>query len=107
MLEQTAHGNARISGPLDMNSCAPLLAPLTKLAGAGPLRIDLSDVTRVDSAALALLLSALRAADSAGHTLSLEHCPSRLTALLNLYSLSELLPSHSSKLTAVEDLLKT
>ncbi|PTU67107.1 hypothetical protein DB032_20350 [Chromobacterium sp. Panama] len=91
MLERTAPGQARLSGQLNMDSCGPFAAPLAKLAGEAPLRLDLSGVTGADSAALALLLGARRAADAAGHALSLENWPSGLSALLDLYSLAELL----------------
>ena len=65
MLEQTAPGRARLSGQLNMDSCGALAAPLAKLAGEAPLRLDLSGITSADSAALALLLGARRAADAA------------------------------------------
>ena len=90
MLEQTAPGRARLSGQLNMDSCGALAAPLAKLAGEAPLRLDLSGITSADSAALALLLGARRA-DAAGHALALENWPSGLSALLDLYSLAELL----------------
>ncbi|UGA39806.1 VacJ family lipoprotein [Chromobacterium haemolyticum] len=76
MLERTAPGQARLSGRLNMDSCGPLAAPLAKLAGEAPLRLDLSGIAGADSAALALLLGARRAADAAGHALSLENWPS-------------------------------
>ncbi|MCD5360190.1 STAS domain-containing protein [Chromobacterium aquaticum] len=91
MLEHTAPGRARLSGQLNMDSCGALAAPLAKLAGEAPLRLDLSGITSADSAALALLLGARRAADAAGHALALENWPSGLSALLDLYSLAELL----------------
>ncbi|AUH53265.1 NTP-binding protein [Chromobacterium sp. ATCC 53434] len=91
MLKTTAPGAASLLGRIDMNSSAALARPLTQLAAQGPLRLDLSGVEAADSAALALLLAARRAARAAGHRLTLAGVPAELAALAGLYDLGPLL----------------
>ncbi|AXE29680.1 NTP-binding protein [Chromobacterium phragmitis] len=91
MLNVTAPGAASLAGRVDMASCAGLVRPLTQLAAQGPLRLDLSGITSADSAALALLLSARRAAEGAGHALTLSGMPAGLATLAGLYDLEPLL----------------
>ncbi|MBX9299293.1 STAS domain-containing protein [Chromobacterium vaccinii] len=91
MLNATAPGAASLSGRIDMASCAGLARPLAQLAAQGPLRLDLSGVESADSAALALLLSARRAAAAAGHPLTLSGMPAGLATLAGLYDLEALL----------------
>ncbi|RBH33627.1 NTP-binding protein, partial [Pseudomonas sp. MWU13-2860] len=56
-----------------------------------PLRLDLSGIEGADSAALALLLEAHRAASAAGHKLTLSGVPANLAALASLSELEPLL----------------
>ncbi|QEL57027.1 STAS domain-containing protein [Chromobacterium paludis] len=91
MLKVTAPGAAALSGRIDMANSGALLAPLAKLAAQGPLQLDLSGIEAADSAALALLLEAHRAAAAAGHKLSLAGMPANLAALASLYDLEPLL----------------
>ncbi|AVG15060.1 STAS domain-containing protein [Chromobacterium sp. TRC.1.1.SA] len=91
MLNATTPGAASLSGRIDMASCAGLAQPLAQLAAQGPLRLDLSGVETADSAALALLLSARRAAAAAGHPLTLSGIPAGLATLAGLYNLEPLL----------------
>ncbi|MCW3482158.1 STAS domain-containing protein [Neisseriaceae bacterium JH1-16] len=90
MLQVTAAGAATLDGALTMDSAAALAAPLAKLAGQASLTLDLSRVDDADSAALALLLQARRAAAAAGHTLTVTGWPKGLLGLLELYALDEL-----------------
>ncbi|MDN0085023.1 STAS domain-containing protein [Crenobacter sp. SG2305] len=92
MLQETGVGTARLDGALTMDSAGPLARPLTELAARGPLTLDLSGVSDADSAALALLLQARRAAETAGHTLTVTGWPTGLSGLLTLYALDELFP---------------
>ncbi|AAQ58123.1 STAS domain-containing protein [Chromobacterium violaceum] len=91
MLSVTSPGAASLSGRIDMASCASLARPLAQLAAQGPLRLDLSGIEAADSAALALLLSARRAAEGAGHALTLSGIPAGLATLAGLYNLEPLL----------------
>jgi len=92
MLQETAAGAARLNGALTMDSAGALARPLTELAARGSLTLDLSSVGEADSAALALLLQARRAAEAAGHTLTVTGWPNGLVGLLELYALDELFP---------------
>ena len=59
---------------------------------AADLVVDLSGVTQVDSAALALLLSWVRAARNAGRSLSIDQPPAALVSLASLYDVDTILP---------------
>jgi phospholipid transport system transporter-binding protein len=66
-------------------------------AGAAELRdgvevVDFAAVTEVDSAALALALAWLRAAQASGHTLRFANLPPAMENLARLYAVDELLP---------------
>ncbi|WP_293766203.1 STAS domain-containing protein [uncultured Aquitalea sp.] len=91
MFEETAPGAGRLTGKLDMNSSGALLQTLTRRAASGPLRLDISGIDEADSAAIALLLASQRAAQAAGHALTLEGWPKNLRSLVELYALDGLL----------------
>jgi phospholipid transport system transporter-binding protein len=66
-------------------------------AGAAQLRdgvevVDFAAVTEVDSAALALALAWLRAAQASGRTLRFANLPPAMANLARLYAVDELLP---------------
>lgn len=83
----------RPAGPLTMVSALPILTEGRARALAGDLRVDLSALTDVDSAALALLLDWIRTARSANHRLAVTGMPDGLASLAELYGVSELLPT--------------
>lgn len=56
-------------------------------------RLDLSRVTRCNSAATTLLLSWMRTAQHSGKQLTICHTPAELRSLLDLGGLQELLPT--------------
>jgi len=58
---------------------------------SGPVELDLSGVTRVDSAGLALLLELARAARAQGRELRCTHAPEQLRRLAEFFGLSPLL----------------
>ncbi|UTH76128.1 STAS domain-containing protein [Chromobacterium sp. IIBBL 290-4] len=95
MLETLATGQAALKGRIDMANSGALAAPLRRLAAQGPLRLDLSAVEAADSAAVALLLAAHRAARAAGHALTLAGAPDNVRALAGLYGLQALLFSET------------
>ena len=82
----------RLSGDLTLTTVSGLLEAGRAAVAAGDCVADLSAVTRVDSAALALLFAWLRAARSAGHRLSLVNAPTALVSLASLYDVDGLLP---------------
>ncbi|GAA5179200.1 hypothetical protein GCM10025771_20660 [Niveibacterium umoris] len=85
-----------VEGPITMETAAALLDAGRRLCGevecsAGRV-IDLSGVTSVDSAALAVVLAWMRAAKAGGRSLQIEAVPAQLQSLAALYDLSDLLP---------------
>lgn len=62
------------------------------LAGAGPLELDLSGVSRADSAGLALLVAWTREAHRRGRALRLTGMPEQMRGLARLSGLDGLLP---------------
>jgi len=86
----------RIEGKITMETAASLLDAGRTLCGqiecsSGRI-IDLSGVTAVDSAAIAVVLAWMRAARASGRRLRLEGVPLQLRSLASLYDLGELLP---------------
>lgn len=60
---------------------------------AGQFEIDLADLAEVDSSAVSILLAWQRAAQAKGGRLVFRNMPHNLRALVDLYDVSELLPS--------------
>ncbi|WP_374486308.1 lipid asymmetry maintenance protein MlaB [Zoogloea sp.] len=80
-----------LSGPLTIATVAALAAAGREQVTGGDRVVDLSGVTQVDSAALALLLSWLRASRAAGRQLSIDHAPTALVSLASLYDVDSIL----------------
>jgi len=83
-----------ISGELNMQS-VPALAETARslLAQAsGDLEIDLSGVSRADSAAIALLIDLQRQARHRNNGIRFLHLPEQLSQILRLSELHEILP---------------
>ena len=83
----------RIDGAVTVDSIGGLLRELQPKLASGVDVLDFSSVETVDSAALALIFSAMRYAQQAGHTLSLVGLPNSFATLAELYGVSELLPA--------------
>lgn len=91
----TAHGGGRyaLSGELSFVTVPDLYRPGNHLFGADPLvSLDLSGITRVDSAGIALLIELTRAVRHAGGELRLEGAPPQLLALAGVGGLEKVLP---------------
>jgi phospholipid transport system transporter-binding protein len=73
------------------DNAAALIEIGTAAIRAGDLTIDLSAVTKVDSAAVALLLEWQRAATAIGRKLSFVSVPPALCSLATLYGMDEVL----------------
>jgi phospholipid transport system transporter-binding protein len=82
-----------ISGELSFkNAVAALDAARDALAaGQGAFEVDLSGVTRADSAGLALLLELARAARAQGRELRCTHAPEQLTRLAGFFGVTDVL----------------
>lgn len=75
------------SARLDLAQAEQLFGLWQAAARNDDVTLDLSGVTSADSSALALILETLRAADSAGHRVSVAHLPASLHGLAALYGL--------------------
>ncbi len=79
---------ARLDGELTMETVSGQLA---SLGGALPEQIDLSDIERVDSAGLSLLLELQARAAASGRTIDFRFPPTSLKVLARLSQVEELL----------------
>ena len=85
MLQLDADGRFQVIGPVVFATASELLTASHDLfRGARSLRIDLKDVTRVDSAALALLIEWQRLAGLGNQQIRFEHIPDDLQAIARL-----------------------
>lgn len=82
-----------VEGPLDMTSAPALRAELHDLVNGGGKQVvvDLSGVDSIDSAALGALVSGLKTARKNGGDLRIAAPNERVTALLKLTKLSDVL----------------
>jgi anti-anti-sigma factor len=92
----TVHGsNVRLAGAVDVQTAPALRAELTDLinaAGQGTeLRIDLGEVSIVDSSGLSTLVKAHRLAVAKNARLLLTGLPTHVARMLNITGLDELL----------------
>ena len=92
MIECDASG-CRITGAVTVASVGGLLRELQPQLAKGLETLDFSGVEAADSAALALIFSAMRQVRKAGHTLTCTGLPSSFTTLAELYGVAELLPA--------------
>ena len=83
----------RIDGAVTVDSVGGLLRELRPHLEKGVDTLDFSGVETADSAALALIFSAMRQARQAGHTLVCTGLPASFTTLAELYGVSDLLPA--------------
>jgi phospholipid transport system transporter-binding protein len=85
-------GRLQVSGRLTMETVAALFDTDLQADASGALVVDLGKVEAVDSAAVSLLLSWLRRAQSNRVAISFDHVPDNLLSLARLYGVAELLP---------------
>jgi len=83
----------RFAGAVTVDSVGGLLRELQPQLEKGIDTLDFSGVQTADSAALALVFSAMRQARQAGHALTCSGLPASFTTLAELYGVSELLPA--------------
>lgn len=84
-------GNCMVRGPLTINNAAAVLEEGAQLFTAERVRVDLAEVTEVDSAAVSLLLEWRRAAQRGNRQIEFINLPQNLLSLAALYGVSELL----------------
>jgi phospholipid transport system transporter-binding protein len=92
----TAQPTLVLPEQLTMQSAAQALVALKRemTSQAGPaVVVDAQGLRVLDSSAVAVLLELRRELQAAGRSLSLRHPPQRLSDLVALYGMSELLPA--------------
>ena len=80
-----------VEGPLTMRNVTAVLQESANLFRDSDIRLDLSGVTEVDSAAISLLLEWRRQALAANRHIEYVNLPANLQSLADLYGVSELL----------------
>jgi phospholipid transport system transporter-binding protein len=85
--------SCRIEGAVTVDSVGGLLRELQPHLAQGVATLDFSGVGAADSAALAMVFSAMRQAAESGRALSLTGLPESFTTLAELYGVADLLPA--------------
>jgi phospholipid transport system transporter-binding protein len=85
-----------VSGPATLATAAQLLEAARGPLAAGVSKIDLGEVTELDSSLIAVLFAWMREAKERGHALALERLPADLKSLARLYGVAELLPQEAA-----------
>jgi len=83
----------RITGAVTVDSAGGILRELLPQLAESVDTLDFSGVESADSAAIALVFSAMRQARQAGRTLVCTGLPASFTTLAELYGVAELLPA--------------
>lgn len=92
-LEDLGQGNFALRGELDAHSVSILWAEAKRLfSKQAPTNIDLSHVSRSDSAGVALLIEWLRDARAQHWSLQFVNVPPQMLAIIDVADLEELLP---------------
>jgi len=95
-LQVTDDGQVRITGPLGFATAGQLLESSSDMfAGHDSLLVDLSGVTSVDSAALALLIEWLRMAQQCKCTIRFAAVPEKLLAIAKLSGVDDIIAGSS------------
>ena len=97
-LEDTGNGTWKLIGELGFATVSGLLKSTPRSFFAdGDLQLDLSGVTRADSAGLALLVEWLRESERAGKVITFTNVPKQLLAIAMLCGLDEILSFKSNR----------
>jgi phospholipid transport system transporter-binding protein len=81
----------QVVGPMTIALATTLKSEGESAIGTGASVVDLSQVTEVDSASLAVLFDWLRTARGRGIPLSIAHLPENVRSLAQLYGVADLL----------------
>ena len=85
-------GNWLLQGELDFESVPSMLQHAgARMLGNDRLEVDLRDVTRADSAGLALLVEWLRESESAGNEIVFVNVPDQLLSIARVCGLEHIL----------------
>ena len=103
-IERRDDGTVVVRGPLSFATVPDAWRLSRELLGGGPrLVVDLSGVTRADSAGVALLVEWLRAARARGLELRLRGIPEQMQAIATATRLDALLPVEGEGDSTTED----
>lgn len=91
-LERIGKGEYRVSGELSFDTVTALRQQGMTLLQRGDIVLDLSTVSRADSAGLALLVEWLRLGRAAGRTLRYRHIPPQLWSIAEACGIDRVLP---------------
>lgn len=89
---QSSGDRLQVVGPMTIALATRLKSAGESAIGAGATVVDLSQVTEVDSASLAVLFDWLRTAREKERALSIVHPPESVRSLALLYGVADLLP---------------
>jgi phospholipid transport system transporter-binding protein len=94
MLETAGEGRWRLSGDVGFKTVSRLLKEShAGFFDADEIEVDLSGVTRADSAGLALLVEWLRTAERGGRPISFVNMPAQMQSIARICGLDEILIS--------------
>ncbi len=86
----------RVTAAMTMETAGSLLDAGTALFNAGETEFDLSAVSDVDSAALALMFEWMRLAQASNTALFFSHLPQSLVSLATLYGVLDMIPQRAA-----------
>ena len=94
-LEQSGN-QVKLSGELDFETVAEQLRNPSIRFDAGDLSVDLCEISRFNSASLALLLEWMKIAQQKGSQIKYHNAPEQLMAIARAYGLDQELPLTSA-----------
>lgn len=83
----------RVEGPITLHTVRAIMEEGLKLFDHDAVEVDLSGVTEVDSAAVALILEWLRRGSERGQTVRFARLPENVKSLAAMYGVLELIPA--------------
>lgn len=81
-----------VSGAMTIVTAASLLLDGKAALSGNPCIFDLSEVTDVDSSAIAVIFAWMRAAQAQNQSIQIAHSPKELLSLAAVYGVEDLLP---------------
>lgn len=91
------HGSKwQVSGDLLMDNVNEILLKSESLSMNGEFIVDFSEVTKVDTAALSLMMEWQRRASTSTSKVSFANLPTNLSRLVTLYGVAEFVPLSTS-----------
>lgn len=92
VMERVDHGRFIVRGEISFSTAGVLYRQSQKLFTSGKMLIDLSQVSRADSAGVALLIEWLRMARRQNTTVYYENVPAQILSMVQVTGLQHVLP---------------